>query len=290
MLHSMTGFGKADGTFRQSSLLLEIRSLNSSKGLDVAVKLPSRYRSAEAEFRNIIANRLQRGKVDVSLSLIGGSDISVINIELAKQLFTQFKKIADELKADTTHLFSSILQMPEIHVAAEQEVGEEELDFCYNLLNKATDQLLAFRKKEGESILADVQLRLKNIAASLENVLVEDKRRLGEIRGKMYERMETFIPKDKIDNNRFEQEVVFYLEKLDINEEISRLSAHLKHFDEALKSNELSLGKKLNFITQEIGREINTMGSKANDFAIQKLVVGMKDELEKIKEQSNNIL
>lgn len=290
MLNSMTGFGKADGSFRQSSLLLEIRSLNSSKGLDVAVKLPSRYRSAEAEFRNIIANRLQRGKVDLSLSLIGGSDVSAINIELAKQLFTQFKTVADELKADTTHLFSSVLQMPEIHVAAEQEVGEEELDFCYNLLNKATDQLLAFRKKEGESILADVQLRLKNIAALLENVLVEDKRRLGEIRGKMYERMETFIPKDKIDSNRFEQEVVFYLEKLDINEEISRLSAHLKHFDEALKSNELSLGKKLNFIAQEIGREINTMGSKANDFAIQKLVVGMKDELEKIKEQSNNIL
>lgn len=290
MLHSMTGFGKADGTYQRSSLLLEIRSLNSSKGMDVAVKLPSRYRSAEAEFRNIIANSLLRGKVDVSLSFIGGADVSTINIDLAKQLFSQFKNIADELKADTTHLFSSILQLPEIHSATELEVEEEELNFCYGLLNKAIDQLLAFRKKEGESILTDVQLRLKNIASSLELVLVEDKRRLGEIRSKMLERMETFLPKDKIDPNRFEQEVVFYLEKLDINEEISRLTAHLKHFDDVLKSNEPSLGKKLNFITQEIGREINTMGSKANDFAIQKLVVGMKDELEKIKEQSNNIL
>ncbi|HEY0261523.1 MAG TPA: YicC/YloC family endoribonuclease [Chitinophagales bacterium] len=290
MLHSMTGFGKADGTYKRSSLLLEIRSLNSAKGLDVSVKLPSRYRSAEAEFRNIINTRLLRGKIDVSLSLIGVADASTINIELAKQLFAQFKNMADELKADTTHLFSSVLQMPEIHSATELEVEEDELNFCSSLLNKAIDQLLAFRTKEGESILSDVQLRLKNIAASLQLVIVEDKRRLGEIRSKMIERMETFIPKEKIDANRFEQEVVFYLEKLDINEEISRLTAHLKHFDDALKSDDNSMGKKLNFITQEIGREINTIGSKANDFAVQKLVVGMKDELEKIKEQSNNIL
>lgn len=290
MLHSMTGFGKTEATYKQSSLLLEIRSLNSAKGLDLAIKLPSRYRSAEADFRNIIANQLLRGKIDVSLSLKGGTEISSINIELVKQLFIRFKSIADELQADTTHLYSSILQLPEIHNSTEQEVADEELNFCNGLLEKAIEQLIAFRKKEGESILTDIQIRLKNIAGLLVQVKEEDKRRLGEIRGKMIERMETFIPKDKIDSNRFEQEVVFYLEKLDINEELSRLTAHLKHFDDALKSNEVSMGKKLNFITQEMGREINTIGSKANDFAIQKLVVGMKDELEKIKEQCNNIL
>lgn len=290
MLYSMTGFGKTEATYKQSSLLLEIRSLNSAKGLDLTIKLPSRYRSAEADFRNIIASHLLRGKIDVSLSLKGGSEISSINIDLVKQLFVRFKNIADELQADTTHLYSSILQLPEIHNATEQEVAEEELAFCNGLLGKAIEQLMAFRKKEGESILTDIQIRLKNIAGLLVQVKEEDKRRLGEIRSKMIERMETFIPKDKIDSNRFEQEVVFYLEKLDINEELSRLTAHLKHFDDALKSDESSMGKKLNFITQEIGREINTIGSKANDFAIQKLVVGMKDELEKIKEQCNNIL
>lgn len=290
MLHSMTGFGKAEGVFNRTSLVLEIRSLNSAKGLDLNIKLPSRYRALEADFRNELAEKLMRGKIDLSLSQKNGADLASINIPLAKQLYAEFKAAADEVKADSSQLFSAILQMPEIHAAVEQEISEEEVKFCLQLMAKAIQQIVGFREKEGESITKDVQLRVDNISALLQQAVEEDKRRLGDIRTKMLERMENFISKEKIDANRFEQEVVFYLEKLDINEEISRLGAHLSLFNEILKSNDNQLGRKLNFVTQEMGREINTIGSKANDFSIQKLVVGMKDELEKIKEQTNNIL
>ncbi len=290
MILSMTGFGKAEASENGISYVLEIRALNSAKGLDMTVKLPSRYRILEADFRNNVAAKLIRGKVDVSLSVKeSASSISGDSEKLA-DLYSKYFTIADSLKADTTGLFAAIVQLPDAATGKEDDISEKEIAHCSTLLNKALDLLVSFRIREGESITSDLNLRLSNISTLLEQVKQRDINRLNDIRSKMHERLEAFIPKEKIDANRFEQEVVYYLEKMDINEEISRLTAHCNHLNEVIMSEDNQLGRKLNFIAQEMGREINTIGSKANDFEMQKLVVGMKDELEKVKEQTSNIL
>jgi uncharacterized protein (TIGR00255 family) len=194
------------------------------------------------------------------------------------------------LNADKTALFGSLIPLLPSLSDEEIELDEKAIENCDRLLSDALDKLIAFRTQEGESILKDVRLRLENIEEKLAQVVVRDKERLSEVRTKMHERIEGFINLEKIDANRLEQEVVFYLEKMDINEEITRLTAHCEHLSQVLKSEDSQVGRKLNFIAQEMGREINTIGSKANDFPLQKLVVEMKDELEKIKEQTSNIL
>jgi uncharacterized protein (TIGR00255 family) len=290
MILSMTGFGKSENTKNGTSLVLEIRSLNSSKGLDLSVKLPSKYRTLEAEFRNKVAATLFRGKIDVTLSVKNADAQNSGSIKPIADIFKEYKAVADSLNADTTGLFAALLQMPELNSSKDEELSEEETALCFSLIDNALNQTMTFRTKEGEAIYADLSLRLNNLHHFLNLVKERDKNRLLEIRVKMNERLETFLSKEKIDANRFEQEVVFYLEKMDINEEVSRLTAHIEHFKEALHTNEPQLGRKLNFISQEMGREINTIGSKANDFELQKVVVGMKDELEKVKEQTSNIL
>jgi uncharacterized protein (TIGR00255 family) len=290
MILSMTGFGKAEITINGTSCVLEIRALNSAKGLDLSVKLPSKFRIIEANFRNAVAAKLIRGKIDVSLSVKETSSNVALDSNKLASVYTTYKSIADSLNADTTGLFAAILQSPDANSVRDEDISEEELARCNSLLDSALNQIHLFRMKEGESILADILLRLKNISEALTAVTQRDVNRLNDIRTKMHERLEAFIPKEKIDANRFEQEVIYYLEKMDINEEVSRLSAHCAHFAEVVNSIEIQLGRKLNFIAQEMGREINTIGSKASDFEMQKLVVGMKDELEKVKEQTNNIL
>ncbi len=290
MIQSMTGFGKAEGQIDTNAIVIEIRSLNSAKGLDLALKIPSKYRTLEASWRNVIAERLQRGKIDITLSYKAPQNSSVIDLTKIEALFTKLSATADKLNADKTALFGSLIPLLPTLSEEESELDEAAIEKCDGILSEAIDKLMSFRAQEGETIWKDVNLRLQNIEAKLAQVIARDKGRLSEVRTKMHERIEGFINLEKIDASRLEQEVIFYLEKMDINEEISRLTAHCDHLAQVLISEDSQVGRKLNFIAQEMGREINTIGSKANDFPLQKLVVEMKDELEKIKEQTSNIL
>lgn len=292
MLKSMTGFGKASGQIEDKTVNVEIKSLNSQKGLDLNVKLPSKYRAFEYELRNRIAATLQRGKIDVYITLehnTASSEIS-LNKELIISYFNEFKAIADEVGVPTENLLPTILKMPDVIGESHEEPSEEELKGIDKILVTAIKEIDAFRINEGKSQEEDLRLRIRNIEANSLKLREEDQRRVKDIRERIKNSLDLYIPKDKIDPNRFEQEVIYYIEKLDITEELTRLKSHCEYFVTCLEAADEMKGKKLNFITQEIGREINTVGSKANDAIMQKLVVGMKDELEKIKEQTNNIL
>jgi uncharacterized protein (TIGR00255 family) len=292
MLKSMTGFGKASGKIDERTVNVEIKSLNSQKGLDLNVKLPSKYREYEYALRNKTAAVLQRGKIDIYITLennTASSELS-LNKELIKSYFEEFKKIADEVGASATDLLPTILKMPDVIGESHEEPSEDELRKIEEILITALKEVEAFRINEGKSLEDELQLRSTNIEKLSVELKNEDERRIHEIRSRLKNNLESFIPKDKIDTNRFEQEVIYYIEKLDITEELTRLKSHCIYFKNILNDKEELKGRKLNFIAQEIGREINTVGSKANDAAMQKVVVNMKDELEKIKEQTNNIL
>jgi uncharacterized protein (TIGR00255 family) len=292
MLKSMTGFGKSSGQIDERTVNIEIKSLNSQKGLDLNLKFPSKYREYEAVLRNKVASMLQRGKIDIFITLENNpasSELS-LNVELIKSYFTEFKKIAEEVGASTSDLLPTILKMPDVIGESHEEPGEDELKSIEEILEKAILEVDGFRVAEGKALDVDLQLRITNIETFSEELSKEDKRRVKEIRERLKNNLDSYIPKDKIDQNRFEQEVIYYIEKLDITEELTRLKSHCSYFKNIVGDKEELKGRKLNFIAQEIGREINTIGSKANDAIMQKVVVNMKDELEKIKEQSNNIL
>lgn len=288
----MTGFGKASGQLDDKTVNIEIKSLNSQKGLDLSVKLPSKYRSIEYELRNKLTALLQRGKIDVFITLehnTASSELS-LNKELIISYFREFSQIATEVGASTENLLPVILKMPDVIGESHEEPDENELKHIESIMQKAIKELDSFRVVEGKALETDLLLRVSNIEAGSLQLKEEDKRRVSEIRARLKNNLDNFIPKDKIDQNRFEQEVIYYIEKLDITEELTRLKSHCDYLREILKTDEELKGRKLNFITQEMGREINTVGSKANDSTIQKIVVGMKDELEKVKEQTSNIL
>lgn len=288
----MTGFGKASGQIDDKTVNVEIKSLNSQKGLDLNVKLPSKYRMLEYELRNKIAAILQRGKIDVFVSLehnTASSEIS-LNRELIISYFNEFKAIAVEVGVTTESLLPTILKMPDVIGESHEEPTENEVKTIEEVMVLAAKELDAFRTMEGKSTEADIQLRVKNIETQALQLMEEDKRRLKEVRNRLHTNLEAFVQKDKIDQNRFEQEVIYYLEKLDITEELTRLKSHCDYFKSIISGVDEQIGRKLNFMAQEMGREINTIGSKANDAVMQKMVVNMKDELEKIKEQTGNIL
>lgn len=293
MVKSMTGFGKASGQVDDKTVNVEIKSLNSQKGLDLNVKLPSKFRSFEYELRNKVGTALQRGKIDVFITLehnTAASEIS-LNKELIISYFNEFKSIADEIGASTDNLLPTVLKMPDVIGESHEEPSENELRKIEEMVLQAIKEVENFRMLEGKTTEDDLQFRINNIETLFEKLKQEDKRRVKEIRERLKNNLDIFIPKDKIDSNRFEQEVVYYIEKLDINEELSRLKAHCDYFKNIMNDKkEEQKGRKLNFISQEIGREINTIGSKANDAVIQNMVINMKDELEKIKEQTSNIL
>lgn len=288
----MTGFGKASGQIDDKTVNVEIKSLNSQKGLDLSVKIPSKYRAFEYELRNKATAALQRGKVDVYITLehnTASSEIS-LNRELIISYFNEFKSIADEVGVTTESLLPSILKMPDVIGESHEEPSDEELKQIQLLVETAMKELDNFRTNEGKSQETDLLQRIDLIEHYAGKLQVEDKRRVAEIRERLKSNLENFIPRDKIDANRFEQEVVYYIEKLDISEELTRLKSHCEYFKSIIAAHEELKGRKLNFIAQEMGREINTIGSKANDATMQKMVVNMKDELEKIKEQTSNIL
>jgi uncharacterized protein (TIGR00255 family) len=288
----MTGFGKASGQVDDKTVNVEIKSLNSQKGLDVNVKLPSKYRAFEYELRNKLTTSLQRGKIDVYISLEHNTAVSEISLnrELIISYFNEFKAIAQEVGVTTESLLPTILKMPDVIGESHEEPSEDELKKIEQVFSQAVKELELFRANEGKSIDKELRLRIGLIEQMAAAIKGEDKRRVEEIRTRLQNNLEQFLAKDKIDQNRFEQEVIYYIEKLDITEELTRLRSHVAYFTTILEEQDELKGRKLNFISQEIGREINTIGSKANDAVMQKMVVTMKDELEKIKEQTSNIL
>ena len=289
MIKSMTGFGKAILELENKNVNVEIRSLN-SKGADISLRLSSAYRNYELDLRNDITRQLERGKIDVSV-YIESKQIEApieINTALAKSYHAQLKKLANDLNEPLTDSIYQILKFPEVLKGERKEADENEWKEIKKGIVIAMAQLNEFRVKEGESIRKDFEERLGKIATYLEQIKKLDDKRLSSIKNRIKNNLEEILGKDKYDGNRLEQELIYYIEKLDINEEKVRLKTHLDYFITTMVED--SAGRKLNFIGQEIGREINTIGSKANDAEMQKLVVLMKDELEKIKEQTSNVL
>ncbi len=285
----MTGFGKATKEFENKTVNVEIRSLN-SKNLDLSLRLSSTYRDKEHELKSEITKLLERGKVDLSVyveSKIEETPVQ-INTDLAKSYHTQLKQLATELNEPSTNLMAHVLKMPDVLKSERKEPNEQDWKDIQSVIFLAVEGLNNFRSDEGKSIEKDFETRLGIIADSLDKIKEHDAARIQNIRDRIKKNLEEVVGKEKVDNNRFEQELIYYIEKLDINEEKVRLKTHLDYFIKTMK--EPAGGRKLNFIGQEIGREVNTIGSKANDAEMQKLVVLMKDELEKIKEQTNNVL
>lgn len=289
MIKSMTGFGKATKEFSDKTVNVEIRSLN-SKGVDLSLRLSSMYREFELELRNDISKKLERGKIDLSIFVESKNQETPvdINIDLAKEYHKKLKALAGELNENSHDLLSQILKLPDVLKSERKEANENEWKEIKSVIDLAIEGLNKFRDDEGKSIEKDFNERIKIISDCLEKIKELDKLRIENIKKRIKGNITEIIGSDKIDINRFEQELIYYVEKLDINEEKVRLKTHCDYFIKTMK--EPSGGRKLNFITQEIGREINTIGSKANDAEIQKLVVLMKDELEKIKEQTSNVL
>ena len=290
MIKSMTGFGKGEAVVDDKKIRVELRSLN-SKQLDLSIKLPGKYRAAEAEMRSIITRELQRGKVDCFVSFEAATVDTPAHINAEA-----FKAYADELRAvseanniatDSASLLAAVLRMPDVVTSEEREVSEAELAAIIEATKAACAELNNFRVQEGAILIADLLGRIDLIEKYRHEVEQYETARVETIKNRIRENIEKL--QLEVDNNRLEQEMIFYIEKLDITEEKVRLDNHCNYFREVSVAEEAP-GRKLGFIAQELGREINTMGSKSNEANMQRLVVKMKDELEKIKEQVLNIL
>jgi uncharacterized protein (TIGR00255 family) len=282
----MTGFGKASLQLPTKKITVEIKSLN-SKGLDLNTRMPSVFREMELSVRNQISQRLERGKVDFSLfvEVTGEETSSKINVPIVKGYIQQMKAVIPN--ADETELMKMAVRMPDALKTERDELDENEWKQIQTVIDEALENILQFRKDEGTSLEKEFQLRITNIKKFMNDAVSYDAERVETVKTRLRTALEEL--KVSVDENRFEQELIFYLEKYDITEEKVRLTNHLHYFLETLKGTEAN-GRKLGFITQEMGREINTMGSKSNHSEMQKLVVQMKDELEKIKEQVLNVL
>jgi len=285
MIYSMTGFGKSVVTLPGKKITIEIKSLN-SKGVDLNVRIPSSLREKELSMRNHVAKTLKRGKIDLSVYVesTGGERSAQLNTPVIEAYMAQLKSIADGENVD---LLQMALRLPESIQTERETIDETTASAIMSGLEEAVGTLQDFRLTEGQALAKDFEQRIQTIGQLMETVKTKDQERIPSVRARLLKALEDLA--QTVDQNRFEQELVYYLEKYDITEEIVRLSNHLKYFISTMNSDE-SNGKKLGFITQEMGREINTIGSKANDAALQQLVVQMKDELEKIKEQVLNVL
>ena len=286
MIHSMTGFGKASLQLPTKKITIEIKSLN-SKGLDLNTRMPSVFREMELGLRNQISQRLERGKVDFSLyvEVTGEETTSKINVPIVKGYINQMKAVIPN--ADETELMKMAVRMPDALKTERDEIDENEWKQIQTVIDEALENIANFRKDEGASLEKEFQLRIDNIEKLMNEAVSYDAERVETVKTRLRTALDEL--KINVDENRFEQELIFYLEKYDITEEKVRLGNHLNYFIETLNGTEAN-GRKLGFITQEMGREINTMGSKSNHTEMQKLVVMMKDELEKIKEQVLNVL
>ncbi len=291
MIQSMTGYGKAVCELPNKKISIEIKSLN-SKQLDLNTRLPNLYREKEIEVRSLLGKQLSRGKIDLSFYVEAATSdkITKINQQVIANYHQQLKAIATDLGLEqSTDYLKVIMPLPDTVKVELAELDEEEWKAIAQTLQNAIADIIDFRKREGMALEADIKQRIQLIGELLGEVPNYEEQRIEKIKTRIRENLEELGQSNKIDENRFEQEIIFYLEKLDVTEEKVRLSNHLEYFMETTESKE-PVGKKLGFITQEIGREINTLGSKANDADLQKIVIRMKDELEKIKEQILNVL
>jgi uncharacterized protein (TIGR00255 family) len=292
MIKSMTGFGQVSHDDGQTQMHVEIKSLN-SKFLDLNLRLPKAFSEKEMEVRNMISETLERGKVSVSMEFerVQGSEVrQTYNETLFVAYYAELKKLADKVYAPYDNIFELALSSPDVTKSnGEEELSEEAWKRVKDLLSQALKQCDKFRIDEGKVLEAMLKNCCQVIEKSLDAVRELDPKRVSRIRERLRNNVTSFFGEEGFDPNRLEQEIIFYIEKLDINEEKVRLKSHLDYFVQAMKESQ-SNGKKLGFIAQEIGREINTIGSKSNDAEIQKHVVVMKEELEKIKEQLNNVV
>ena len=286
MIQSMTGFGKATLQLPTKKITVEIKSLN-SKGLDLNTRMPSVFREMELGLRNQLSARLERGKIDFSLYIeaTGEETSSKINVPIVRGYINQMKAVIPN--ADETELMKMAVRMPDALKTERDEIDENEWKKIQTVIDEALENIAQFRKDEGVSLEREFLHRIANIMALMNNAVSYDAERIETVKTRLRNALDEL--KENVDENRFEQELIFYLEKYDITEEKVRLENHLNYFIETIAGTEAN-GRKLGFITQEMGREINTMGSKSNHTEMQKLVVMMKDELEKIKEQVLNVL
>jgi uncharacterized protein (TIGR00255 family) len=289
MLRSMTGFGRAEGLVSDKKVTVEIRSLN-SKQLDLFLKLPGLYKEKDTELRQLLTERVVRGKCElfVSSEPAQGAHLSNFDAALVRRYYTELKTLVQSVDPHAhTDLMGFVLRMPDVNGSVREQLQEEEWLGVKKLIDDCVRGFISFRESEGTKLMADLRMRCERIGTLLNEVEAQDGGRAERTRERIRSRLAEL--QAKVDQDRFEQELVFYLEKMDINEEKVRLRAHCGYFVETLDHEEQQ-GRKLGFITQEMGREINTLGSKANDAIMQRNVVLMKDELEKIKEQVLNVL
>ena len=285
MIQSMTGYGKAEIQFENKNYILELRSLN-SKGLEINARLPIHVREIELQLKKSVGEFLKRGKIDLSLNIenMSESNAKTINVAAVNQYIEQLKGIED---IDRSELLRIAIKLPDTLKTEIEDFDKTEIELIESLLKKTIDALIKFRSDEGKILETEFKKRLDNLEGLCKEVEIIDPERSSKIKEKLKSALDTL--QAEIDQNRFEQELIYYLEKYDITEEKVRLKNHIDYFKKTLSS-DTSNGKKLGFIAQEIGREINTIGSKANHAGLQKLVIQMKDELEKIKEQLLNVL
>ncbi len=285
MVLSMTGFGRAEGVYDGKKITVDVKSLN-SKNLDLNLKVPFRYKEKEFEIRKVLNERLHRGKVDfyLNVELLEGKTDASLNKEIISAYMSQLAEI--EPSAEHVELLKIAVRLPDAVSTGTNELDEEEWHYITTLIDSAVDAMIDFRITEGKSLERELASNIHNIEEKLERVLPYEETRVDTLRERIQNNLKEF---EDIDENRFYQELAYYVEKLDISEEKVRLAQHCRYFLEVMNAEENN-GKKLGFISQEIGREINTLGSKANHPEIQKIVVTMKDDLEKIKEQTLNVL
>ena len=291
MIRSMTGFGKTEFEVGNKKITLEIKSLN-SKQLDINTRIPAMYREKDIEIRRLMSEMLTRGKVDFALYLdnLGTESTSKINSAIIKDYFKQLKSVYKELGLDVNEtIMQSIMRLPDTVKMTYEELDEAEWLVVRENLIKTLEDLNRFRDQEGLALKIDIDTNIANILDLLEQVEPHETQRMENVKAKIMDSLNEMQLNGNVDKNRFEQELIYYMEKLDINEEKVRLANHCSYFTETMNEDEPS-GRKLGFIAQEIGREINTLGSKANESNLQRIVVQMKDNLEKIKEQVLNVL
>ena len=291
MIQSMTGYGRAVAKLPEKNVIVEVKSLN-SKQMDVNTRVASIYRDKDLEIRNYLSSQLVRGKVDFSVYIETKEGVGerVLQESVVKAYYKKIESLAQELHAENFSPLDAVLKLPDVwSVDTQSLASESEWNEVYKAIVEATTNIVTYRRHEGEALDKDLRGNIATILNLLASIEEFEKNRVVKIREKIETSLAEFIESEKIDKNRLEQEMIFYLEKLDINEEKVRLAQHCKYFLDTMVNEEFA-GKKLNFIAQEMGREINTMGSKSNDADMQRIVVQMKDNLEKIKEQVLNVL
>lgn len=291
MIKSMTGFGQKTGNINGKRVIIEVRSLN-SRNLDANLRLSSKFRNLEPEIRVLLGNKIERGKIDLYMTIENETDFSEykVNRDLARHYLAELKLLGSEIDLELTpDLLPSLLRLPDVVTQSVSEISEEDKQVIIEMTGAALDKVDAFRAREGAVLANDFEQRINAIIKLLQEIKPFEEKRIEDIRQRLRSDLAQIEQRVQIDSNRFEQEIIYYLEKIDFTEEKLRLGKHCKDFLRTM-SEETSQGRKLGFISQEIGREINTLGSKAYNSDIQRIVVEMKNELEKIKEQLLNIL